>query len=120
MTWFRTHLRANAGVALFALALQFVLAFGHNHGSIPLAPAASGLQGIEARASQPAGPAAAHDDDAICAICASVALAGTLVLPTAPAAERPSSAIVALLVAPPIEGLPGETLRPFQARAPPA
>jgi hypothetical protein len=32
MKWFRQHIKTGSRLALFALAIQFVLSFGHFHG----------------------------------------------------------------------------------------
>jgi hypothetical protein len=42
MNWFRKHLKHGSRLALFALAIQFALSFGHFHGSV--AQAASAIQ----------------------------------------------------------------------------
>jgi hypothetical protein len=76
----------------FALALQLVLSFGHVHArdfaGIPGSPVA------QAQVTVPHGPdgdAADQANDIYCAICATVALSGTLVLPALPALLPPAS-----------------------------
>src|SRR5260370_7977226 len=39
MKWFRSNIRYGSRLALFALAIQFLLSFGHFHGSAQAAPA---------------------------------------------------------------------------------
>jgi hypothetical protein len=99
MRWFRSHRLKVASLALFALACQFVLAFGHVH--LDRFPGNSGNWAISAAAAKmvavPAGKVAIADlptsprqknpsglGDDFCAICASISLAGALVVPTAP------------------------------------
>jgi hypothetical protein len=92
MNWVRTHRRIGGTLALFALALQLVLSFGHVHtrdfAGIP-GPAVA-----QAQVTAPHGPdgdAADRAHDAYCAVCATVTLSGTLVLPALPALLPPSS-----------------------------
>ena len=81
------RLRSNKGrivwLALFALACQLVLSFGHVHPGKNVGSAWAAL-GAASNADQsapaaPQGPAGTADD--FCAICANISLAGTLVLP---------------------------------------
>lgn len=81
MKWFRSNIRHGSRTALFALAIQFVLAFGHFHGM-----AAQAAPAIEAAQQQ---PASGHDSDQqqpgdTCAICAVMALANTVLFATPP------------------------------------
>jgi hypothetical protein len=103
MGWFRSNRCSVVRLALFALACQFVLAFGHVHlgkisaGSdglaiVALATAADvGSSSADASSSappkKPAGLA-----DVFCPVCASIGMAGTLVAPTSPAVAPPVSA----------------------------
>ncbi|MBI5132244.1 MAG: hypothetical protein HZA66_22605 [Rhodopseudomonas palustris] len=83
MGWVRANIRLGARLALIAFALQFAMAFGHFHGLAPasqaIAQAASAIGSDE--------PDTDHHDGAadLCAICAVVAMANTL-LDTAPPA----------------------------------
>ena len=102
MKWFRSNTKHGSRTALFALAIQFVLSFGHFHGiaaqaaqAIQSDPAksdasyASGLPAADA-VSQSAQqqPASDHDSDQhpndVCAICAVMALANTVLFATPP------------------------------------
>ena len=95
MGWFRSRARWGSYLALFALAFQLALSFGHVHleGVAPVAGHASAVPGIHpasaaAAAVDPAGkefPALADDH---CPICALIHLAGALVPATAPAVSR--------------------------------
>jgi hypothetical protein len=94
MNWVRTHRRIGGTLALFALALQLVLSFGHVHArdfaGIPGSPVA--LAQVTAPHGGPAGDAA-DQADAYCLVCAAVALSGTLVLPVLPALLPPANSI---------------------------
>jgi hypothetical protein len=91
MKWFRSNIRIGSKLALFALAIQFLLSFGHFHSS---ASAEARQPGLHAAADLAAshvaarlktsdhGPAGQPADD--CAICAVVALANTMVVATPP------------------------------------
>lgn len=96
MRWFRSHSFALTSLALFALACQFVLSFGHVHldrtagfstgraiaaavGSAMAVPA-----GKAALADLPTSPREKSPDslgDDFCAICANISLAAAIVLP---------------------------------------
>jgi hypothetical protein len=97
MKWFRSNIRHGARLALFALLVQFALSFGHSHGFAQAAPLlqssvqqADGHQGaatIDRAAVQKRSPASPDQDqpgDDYCAICAVVAMAGTVVSATPP------------------------------------
>jgi hypothetical protein len=96
MNWFRSNRGRVAWLAFFALACQLVLGFGHVHlgkvgGSIAWAVAAHDGNGSAVVASAPShrDPSGLPDD--FCAICANISLAGTLVIPVAPAVVPPNS-----------------------------
>src|SRR3954451_24330860 len=147
MKWFRLNIRVGSHLALFALAIQFLLSFGHFHGVSAQAASASldatrlgfhetdsfSVAQIEAldrashaNASAPAGlktsssgdvPAGQPGDD--CAICAVMAL-GKAMVPASPPDLPKRQAIVLLHL--PVE--PGflilNSARPdFRPRAPP-
>ncbi len=83
MRWFRTNRRFAGTLALFALALQFTLAFGHIHlrdfAGVPGVAVAQ----AQATTSDPADDYnPGHSADDYCLICATANLAGTLVLPS--------------------------------------
>ena len=80
MKWVRANIGLGARVALFALAVQFALSFGHFH---PIAAqAAPSIQSVQQQLPSP--DTDRHLDD-LCAICSVIALASTAV-----AAEPPS------------------------------
>jgi hypothetical protein len=120
MHWFRSRLRLGSCIALFALALQLVLAFGHVHAD---GIAAHSSARIEASGGTPPAPASNDTSglaDDYCAICTLIHLAGALVpaelppslpLPVVFARWRPDAAATfALSISTPAS---------FAARAPP-
>jgi hypothetical protein len=99
MRWFRSHKFEVASLALFALACQFVLSFGHVHldrfagnssnwaiaavaGNVVAAPAGKVTLADVPTSPRQKNPSGLGDD--FCAICASISLAGALVVPDAP------------------------------------
>src|SRR5260370_16068265 len=100
MKWVRSNIKHGSRLALFALAVQFVLSFGHFHGgAAQAAPAiqsglaqsslSGGLPAADAAGSsaQPQSPAN-HDSDQqpsdACAICAVIALANAVLFAMPP------------------------------------
>ncbi|TYO62614.1 DUF2946 domain-containing protein [Bradyrhizobium hipponense] len=95
MKWFRSNVRQGARLALFALLVQFALTFGHGHWFAQAAPLAlsqqtdssKGTAAIDRAAVEkqsPSGPNREQPGDDNCAICAVVAMAGTIVFATPP------------------------------------
>ena len=124
MGWFRAKSKWGGRLALFALAVQFILAFGHIHpddiyGSLndPFPTQAISLATANQAQFLSSDQSTAAADD-FCAICATVSLlsssvaadAPKLPLPELQAIERTTRAL-ALAVIP--------SWRPFQSRAPP-
>jgi hypothetical protein len=131
MKWFRRHIRTGSRLALFALALQFVLSFGHFH--LTAAQAAPAIQTLtdlaqaQSLASEAARQAeqqpAGHDDgqpsNEPCAICAVMSMANQLVFAT-PALLLLPDAVELLFLATDAEFSHLGSLWPsFQSRAPP-
>ncbi|MGJ4945290.1 DUF2946 family protein [Bradyrhizobium sp. HKCCYLS1011] len=131
MSWFRTNIRAASLLALFALAVQFTLSFGHNHW-----PAArTSPTSVVAALSDAAVPAAGDrqlttDQDPskqdrdqqpadACAICAVVAMAQAMLLSPAPVLVLPQAVPFHREVAVVSTIQPAAIDLPFQARAPP-
>jgi hypothetical protein len=86
----RSNRRWGGYLALFALALQLVLSMGHVHPG-ELSPATSpAVNSHTANATSPSLPGD-NDNDAYCDICATMALAGSLVLPQLPVLEIPAA-----------------------------
>jgi hypothetical protein len=86
MGWVRANRRVCGALALFALALQITLSFGHIH-----VRDFAGIPGTAVAQTQVSAPHGLDGDaadqvaDAYCIICATVALSGALVLPVLPA-----------------------------------
>ena len=146
MKWFRSNIRLGSRLALFAVAIQFLLSFGHFHGGgAQAAPALvdakhSGLHDTASftathlRASDRASPANAsgpvrlktsfdHEPDGQptddCAICAVLALANALVVATPPCLLGPQAAAFSYLT-PDVGFFRLNSRRvAFQPRAPP-
>ena len=137
MKWFRKHLKHGSRLALFALAIQFGLSFGHFHAvSAQAAPAiATGLAQADldyaqilapqnvsseaAKTQQPSSPDSDHATDP-CAICAVIALANNVLFATPPLLQLPQ-AVELLYLTTDAEFAHLNSLRSaFQSRAPPA
>ena len=89
MKWFRSNIKHGSRLALFALALQFALSFGHFHANAaPAAPAIqSSLSYVLTTAGEPTQQPASDSDQRpndCCAICAVIALANTVLFATPP------------------------------------
>jgi hypothetical protein len=144
MKWFRSKVKFGSQLALFALAVQFVLSFGHFHDG---AHAASLPRDVERPAPCHAGGALAHiyvvdrifhadacnpvrlktssgvpagQGDEDCAICAVIALASALVDATPPSlVAAPLAAVFVYVDAEAAFVDPTAGCVAFQARAPP-
>jgi hypothetical protein len=120
MRWFRLRARLGSWLALSALTLQLVLAFGHVHldRTAPLTHNAA-----TAAAAVPNDPAAPDSPDGLaddyCAICALIHLAGSLVPTVAPALHLPVAFERSTFEPVVTAGLTASSLSLFQARAPP-
>jgi hypothetical protein len=131
MKWVRSNIKHGSRLALFALAIQFVLSFGHFHGGAAQAApavqsglAASGLPaadaiGLSAQRQSPAH----HDSDQqpsdACAICAVIALANAALFATPPLLLLPQ-AVEFLYLTTAAEFVHLNSTRvAFQPRAPP-
>lgn len=148
MKWFRSNIRSGARLALFALAIQFLLSFGHFHGAQAASASAGAkrsalhdavhyntLHFAAARldASNRASPAKAsgtsrshpfdHAPDGQpgddCAICAVMSLADAMVVATPPDVPAPRASASLHLVAGAEFAEPGSARVAFQPRAPP-
>jgi hypothetical protein len=130
MKWFRSNIKHGSRLALFALALQFALSFGHFHGgAAQAAPAMQSGLANNVSAAEPVSeaaqqqPASKHDSDQqqgdVCAICAVVALANAMLFATPPLLLLPQ-AIEILYLSTDAEFAHLNSLRvAFQPRAPP-
>ncbi|MFZ1966511.1 MAG: DUF2946 family protein [Bradyrhizobium sp.] len=87
MKWVRSKIRVGARAALFALAVQLALSFGHFH---PMAAQTS--PSIQSAQQLPASaPDSDQHPDDFCAICAVVALASTAMAAAPPALPLPQA-----------------------------
>ena len=117
MHWCRTRLRLGSYIALFALAVQLVLAFGHVHLD------GGGRQTrieVSAATAAPAGHNGPKVADDFCAVCALIHLASTLV--PAELAALPLPVVFGQLRRPESAlhfALPASSPAAFAARAPP-
>src|SRR6266702_976356 len=134
MKWFRKHLKHGSRLALFALAIQFVLSFGHFHASAAPALAtgvtqanldytrtlaAKATSSDAAKTQQPSTPDTDHPTDA-CAICAVISLANNVLFATPPLLQLPQAVELPYLTTD-AEFIHLNSLHPaFQSRAPPA
>jgi hypothetical protein len=132
MKWFRSNIKHGSRLALLALAVQFVFAFGHFHGIVQAAaiqsgPAQSGPSYAD-RLSAPSQPAqqqlaSNHDTDQhpndACAICAVIALANTALFATSPLLLLPQANEFVCLATDAEFFQPNSARAAFQPRAPP-
>jgi hypothetical protein len=88
MKWVRANIRLGARAALFALAVQFALSFGHFHAVV--AQTAPSIQSVQQQLPAPSPDPDRHLDD-LCAICAVIALASTAVAAAPPSLPLPQS-----------------------------
>lgn len=134
MNWFRKHLKHGSRLALFALAIQFVLSFGHFHGEVAraapaiqagLTDAGAGIaatlatpQAHSEAAQQPSGPDTdRHTSD--CAICAVLSLANNFLFATPPLLALPQAVELLHLTTGAEFAHLGSLHTAFQSRAPP-
>ena len=86
MKWFRSNIRHGARLAMFAMLVQFGLTFGHSHWLAQAAPLAQASiqQSASVDKQSPANPDREQPGEDNCAICALVAMAGTVTFATPP------------------------------------
>lgn len=77
MRWFRQNRVFGAQAALFALLVQFILAFGHIHVGHADGNAAAAFAVTTEGLGSPAVPGQHHPDDGVCAICATIHMTGS-------------------------------------------
>jgi Protein of unknown function (DUF2946) len=135
MKWFRSNVKHGSQLALFALAVQLVLSFGHFHGvAAYAAPAfqsgpvhvdsyANGLPAPDATGESDQQPASNHDSDQqqsdACAICAVISMANAVLFATPPLLLLPQ-AVEFLYLTTDAEFVHLNSARvAFQPRAPP-
>jgi hypothetical protein len=90
MKWLRSKLKYGSRIALFALAIQFALSFGHFHGIAAQATPVAVGQSIQQQQ-----PASDRDSDQhpgdTCAICAVMALANAALFAAPPVLPLPQA-----------------------------
>lgn len=90
MKWFRSKLKYGSRIALFALAIQFALSFGHFHGIAAQATPIAVGQSIQQQQ-----PASDRDSDQhpgdTCAICAVMAMANAALFAAPPVLPLPQA-----------------------------
>ncbi|WP_354057289.1 DUF2946 domain-containing protein [Bradyrhizobium sp. RT6a] len=104
MKWFRSNIRHGARLAIFAMLVQFALTFGHSHWFAQAAPLAqSSLRQTDSNQSlasidraaierqSPLAPDREHPGEDNCAICALVAMAGTVMFAAPPVLLLPQA-----------------------------
>jgi len=116
MKWSRSKAKSLSLLALFALAVQFALSFGHIHADAFTSPAA-----ISDYASTPTPDSEHQQDDPadICAICATVAMANAMVDAAPPALLAPLDANASAIFTDLASLITATGLVAFQSRAPP-
>ena len=125
MRWFRSNSKTGGRLALFALAVQFVLAFGHIHpqdiyGSLDgVSPSTLSALPAPEKIQSVSTDQAYNQSDDFCAICAAVSLLGNsfaaeaphLALPVASRAVQKPDRLASIFVE--------QRRAAFQSRAPP-
>jgi hypothetical protein len=96
MKWLRSNVRHGSRLALFALVLQLALSFGHFHGvAAQEAPAIQSGPMLSDAVAGPVGqPASDHDSDQqgeVCALCAIIALANSVLFAAPPVLLLPQA-----------------------------
>ena len=107
MKWFRSNIKSGARLALFALFVQFALSYGHFHALAAPSPGASRsalahttINGnselaVQSEQTKPKQAPAKQDNDPNgpdgCAICAVMAMAGTVLWASPPILQLPEA-----------------------------
>jgi hypothetical protein len=121
MRWVRTTRRCGTWLALAAMALQLVLSFGHVHfdkvGAGSVAAKVADTRAPPSKSSPAQHPSNETDD--YCAICATLHLASTSLLPGAPPLSVPSVTQIIEHLNSPASLFVARQRTAFQSRAPP-
>jgi hypothetical protein len=123
MRWIRSNMAFGSRLALFALAVQLILSFGHVHpgdfaGAGPAAAATSGNAAADLPQTPP-NPKPYPLAGDYCSICASIQLAGASLAPVAPALPLPADFRPVRPQRPVASKTTDSPRLLFQARAPP-
>ena len=130
MKWFRSNIKTGSRLALFALAIQFALSFGHFH-EAAAQPPRPGLTvadlahaALDAAGELPQQQPSDHDTDQhaahACVICAVNSLANNFLFATPPLLELPQAIELLHLATDAEFAHLGALHSAFQPRAPPA
>jgi hypothetical protein len=135
VNWFRKHLKHGSRLALFALAIQFGLSFGHFHGAaaqnVQIGLSDAGPTYATEQAALVAASEAAqqqqpsdHDNDQhpahACVICSVISLANNFLFTTSPLLALPQAIELLYLATDAEFAHLGALHPPFRSRAPPA
>jgi len=124
MSWFRSRSRFGSYLALFALAFQLAVSFGHVHVDEIARPTAGGAAFASTQSGDkvnaPSSPAGREDvADDCCPICTLIHFAGAMVPAETPPLPLPNMFGHLRLAAAVAFGLATSQTALFQARAPP-
>lgn len=117
MNWLRSKARRLSLLALFALALQFGLSFGHFHNDLGIAVASAAAGQSQASAPDSGGDQNHHHD--LCAICSSLAMTGSALAPDTPPLPLPIALSNSRTTPDPETATPDNRRSAFRSRAPP-
>jgi Protein of unknown function (DUF2946) len=125
MNWIRLKIRSGARLALFALAFQMAVSFGHMHrDDLGLPPLPSADSAPAASAATPADPANSNhhpaSSDDYCPICASMQLIATALPSLPPVLWAPEPIRRVWLAQTPAQIFSPRIALSFRARGPPA
>lgn len=115
MTWVRSKAKRLSLLALFALAMQIGLSFGHTH------VAAWSADRTQIASSSSTGGTSDHHDaaDAICAICVTTAMAASGLHAAAPVLPLPASFATVAFAPFALKDTPRARAAAFHSRGPP-
>ena len=125
MRLFRRHTEFR-GLALFALALQLVLSFGHSHADGAGSPARFASTSVALACRTITRPAPEQNCpernpvDAACAVCWTIAHAGSVVLAEPPAVPAPAPAAAGPIIDRTTAAVDEIATASFEARGPPS
>jgi hypothetical protein len=124
MNWIRSHIRTYVCLALFALALQAILSFGHIHSEdLGLPALGTGHTQLSSNVSPVPGNPRTPDQnpgtDDYCAICANMALVATAVPSLPPVLIVPEKIHRIWSAELPARSISAKFIPSFRARGPP-
>jgi hypothetical protein len=114
MTWVRSNIKYGSRLALFALAIQFALSFGHFH-----AEAEQATPTVQSLQQAPFDHDSGQPSRDPCEICAVIAMASTVLSATPPSLVLPQAVDFLYLTIDAEFGHPNSARVAFQPRAPP-